>query len=149
MQQICKKFNTYNFHDSKLISFRLIRNEMKEDVTSEDICFEMELLKDQRPGHYKWKKAKLTLKDCRIVRMNLDLLGKRWCSDDIDSAGCEAESPLKNYIQREYFQKESIGLDAIHWSENALAEYLHFNITLVQPGGAIDIFAKDFELDEN
>jgi len=90
------------------------------------------------------QKAELIFYDCKIIRMDLDLVGKRMCSDDIESNVCLLNSLLKKQIEEEYFTNVR---GVVKLSEkDVLAGYLHFSIHLVEPGGDIDIFAKDFEL---
>jgi hypothetical protein len=137
MQKICDNFNKYDFHDSKLISFKLIRKELGNGFISEDICFTLKLLERMQEGRTQLTNAKLILKDCRIIKMDIDLVGKRLCADDIANAKCEINSDLKSSLQSGYLKYE----------EGALNDYLHFNITLIPPGGTIDILAKKFELE--
>jgi len=79
--------------------------------------------------------AKLVLKSCTILRMNLDLSWKHVVSDDISSAVCKADSDLKKEIERQLTNENK-----------PLQDYLHFAISLIPPAGEIHALARDFEL---
>ena len=68
---------------------------------------------------------------------DIDLQGKRECSDDISSAKCEANTELMTKVQTERLQ----------YSPDALAEHFHFSIYLIPPGGTVDIIASGFRLE--
>jgi hypothetical protein len=80
-------------------------------------------------------------KDCRIIKLDLDLLGKQLCGGDIAASSCAMESALKEKIETEELPDFDLPQD-----EQPLAEYLHFRILLIHPAGEINFFAKDFEL---
>jgi len=132
-QDICRRFNSLHWHDSKLVGVHI---SYSADDRTDDVCFQIELLTNPQPGNYQWKSAKLKITECTIIKLDMDLDGKHVCSDDIAEAFCTAESPLKDQLEREQLKHE----------EKPLAGYLHFRISLIPPGGEIDLFAKDFEL---
>lgn len=132
-EDICRRFNELHWHDSKLVGIHISRS--GEDRTDE-LYFQIELLTNPQPGNYQWESAKLKFMECTIIKLDLDLDGKYECSDDIWEAYCTKESSLKDQIKREQLKNE----------ENPLAEYLHFRISLIPPGGEINLFARDFEL---
>jgi len=132
MCEICNEFNRFDYHDSKLLTFQLLRRGTTHEFV-EDFCFDIELSMD---ANNNYEKAKLILKDCRIILLDLDLVGKQECSDHIASAICQDSSELKTNLINKYFQYE----------QNALTGYLHFQIILIPPGGSADVFAKNFEL---
>ena len=142
--QICKKFEEYYWHDSKITSFKLIRR--WEGVRMvEDFLIELSLLIDNDPAQYKWEKADLVFKDCMGLKIDLNLKGKLFCSDDISEAYCEEDSSLKQNIAFElgYPQRPD---ELLPKYLDPLAEYYFFKIALCSPGGDIQILAKDFEL---
>lgn len=131
---ICQRFNKINWHDSKLIEINIA---YISDYHRYDIYLKIKLLTNPMPGHYDWRDAILRIRDCTIIRMNVDLTAKLTCADDISVAYCEKETPLKKQIER---------VDLTH-EENPLADYLHFHLGLIVPGGDVDIFAKNFDLE--
>jgi hypothetical protein len=81
-------------------------------------------------------KAELVFKNCRLIKFDMDLVGKRYCGDDILAAECKIDSDFKKKMQMELFKYE----------KHELNSYLHFKITLIPPGGELDILAEDFEM---
>lgn len=130
-EEICARFNSFDLHDSKLFSVHVVRNEASD---SDDVLLDINLhpLRGEQDG----KGAQLRFKDCTIIKLDLDLDGKRVCSDDIMCNVASIESSLKQRIEKEQLPSES----------EPLAEYLHFHIGLIHPGGTIDVFARDFDL---
>jgi len=84
----------------------------------------------------KYINKKLIFNECRIILIDIDLVGKYLCADDILSNSCGHDSELKRNIINKHFSNE----------KHALNDYFHFNITMIPPGGNIDIFAKGFDL---
>lgn len=138
LEDICTRFNTVRWHDSKLIGLRISPT---EDGLSHNVCFDIRLLTNSQPSAYEGNDEKLIMKDCRIIKLDLDLLGKQLCGGDIASAFCEKESPLKQSIEDEQLTHFDLPQE-----ESLLAEYLHFRILLIHPGGEINVFARNFEL---
>lgn len=138
LEETCARFNRLAWHDSKLISLRL---HPSEDNLTHSVDFGLKLLTNAEPGEYEWSDATLTAKDCRIIKLDLDLLGKQLCGGDIASASCDIESEFKEKIETQ----ELPAFD-LPQGEQPLAGYLHFRILLIHPGGEINLFAKDFEL---
>lgn len=131
VEDVCTRFNNLNWHDSKLLGIELLRRQGTDYLRCR-----LKLLWDSRPGQYRWKDATLTFQDCTILKLDLDLAGKRVCADDIAGARCTWQSALKDQLEREQLQHEKA----------PLAQFLHFTISLIPPGGSIDVFAKEFEL---
>ena len=132
---ISERFNKINWHDSKLIEVYIT---YAPDLHRNDVHLKLRLLTNANAGSYEWTDATLRIQDCTIIRMNLDLTAKLTCSDDIAIAFCEKETSLKERIQREDLKYEV----------NPLADYLHFHVSLIAPAGGLDIFAKNFELED-
>jgi len=131
MNEICSKFNAIPWHDSKLLTFELVRC---NDGEKQDLYIKLQLRVDSKNNRLDAKT--LILEDCHIVMMNLDLKGKYICSDDISSATCSEGSPLKDKLMREFTSDEA----------NIIKDCFHFRITCIPPGGEIDVLAKNFEL---
>jgi hypothetical protein len=138
LNEVCARFNSIAWHDSKLISLRVYAS---DDHLTHNVDFGLKLLTNAKPGEYEWSDATLTAKDCRIIKLDLDLLGKQLCGGDIASASCDTETEFKKKIETE----ELAAFD-LPQGERPLAEYLHFRILLIHPGGEVNLLAKDFEL---
>jgi len=79
----------------------------------------------------------IVFKDAVFFFCDIDLQGKRECSDDISSGTCDSSSDLMNKLQNE----------RLKYSPGALTGYFHFSIYLIPPGGTVDIIASDFRLE--
>jgi hypothetical protein len=126
---VCARFNGLFWHDSKLRGFRILN---RDDV--DDCEFELEL---RGPAGSELIRRILVLQDAVFLFCDLDLQGKRECSDDISSAKCNADSDPKTRIQNE----------RLSLTHDALIEYLHFSFYLIPPGGSIDVIAAGFKID--
>jgi len=131
LDDICKRFNDLKWHDSKLIGYSVLPS---KDGSTHDVHFQMEWLTDYKEGIPSWAEGKLTIRDCTVIKADLDLDGKHVCDDSIANALCVKESDLKREIEHEQLKHE----------QKPLAEYLHFRILLIAPGGEINLFAKGF-----
>jgi hypothetical protein len=79
----------------------------------------------------------IVFEDAVFFFSDIDLQGKRECSDDISSARCGANTDLMIKLQN----------DRLKDSPAALAEYLHFSFYLIPPGGSVDVIASGFRLE--
>ena len=116
------------WHDSKL---RGVHVQHRGDV--DDVILHVEL---RGPSTAEFATLSVVLEDAAFFICDLDLHGKRECSDDISSANCSAESELKEKIQKE----------RLKFSPDALKDYLHFRFYMIPPGGAMDVIAANFRL---
>ena len=119
-----QRFNDHLWHDSKLRGMSVYRSDRREVVT-------LSVLLRQRD-------APPVLVDVTFLQSvycscDLDLEGKRLCSDDIESASCNASSSWRDEIVRGH-------------PGDSFDEYCHFNVNLIEPGGTIDVLAVDFEV---
>jgi hypothetical protein len=125
-----ESFNRLKWHDSKLRSLRILRNgdldEVRLDVELRGVS-EQELTP-----------ITVVFEDAVFFFSNIDLQGKRECSDDISSGTCEATSDLMTKLRNEQLK----------YSPNALAGYFHFSIYLIHPGGNVEIIAAGFKLEK-
>jgi hypothetical protein len=121
-------FNRLIWHDSKLLSFRIIR---KNDV--DEVVLEVEL---RGISENELTAMTVTLEDAVFFLSDIDLQGKRECADDISSARCETKTDLMAKLQN----------GRLKYSPEALAGYFHFSIYLIPPGGNLDIVAGGFRL---
>jgi len=79
----------------------------------------------------------VVFEDAVFFFCDIDLQGKRECSDDISSAKCAAKTQLMTKLQNERLKD----------SPDALAGYLHFSFYLIPPGGTVDVLASAFRLE--
>jgi len=124
------QFNRLPWHDSKLLGIQIRRSSEKD---SDEVVCDV-LLRGEQRGKYNPVKIEFT--DCAVVRLDMDLIGKRMCSDDIAEAACLSNSELMQRILSERTKAE----------QNWITGTLHYQIMLVQPGGTIDIFASGFQI---
>ena len=125
---VCEQFNRLKWHDSKLRSFCVSR---KGDTDHVVVFLELRGISTQELAP-----ATLILEDAAYIKAELDLEGKYQCSDDISSASCSIEGPLK----QELLQSQ------LKYSPGALDGYYLFDLFLIPPGGRIQVFAKGFKL---
>jgi len=133
--QICESFNGIELHDSKLVSLRLRREQTRNGADIDNVELSLKLLRHSR-GTSEYVDAVLIFKDCGALRMDLDLIGKQLCADDIASALCQSVSAMDATIAE--------GRSASR--HNDAVGFLHYTITLIPPGGEVHIFARDNEL---
>ena len=118
------RFNAIQWHDSKLLglSFRRVNSEDETAISAE--------LQTDRNA---LEPARIVLLGCTYIELVVDLDGKRACADDISSAACYMDSDWTRNLKQ---QNPHDNFDG----------YLHFRITLIPPGGIINLLARDFEV---
>ncbi len=127
---VSESFNRLIWHDSKLRSLRILRNDDLDEV-----LLDVELR--GMPGQ-ELTPMTVVLENAVFFFSHIDLQGKRECSDDISSAKCEAKTDLMIKLQNE----------RLKYSPDALAGYFHFSVYLIPPGGTVDVIASGFRLRE-
>ncbi len=128
-ENISESFNRLIWHDSKLRSLQILR---KDDL--DDVFLHVELR--GMPGQ-ELTPMTIVFQDAVFFFSDLDLQGKRECSDDISSAKCEAKTELLTRLQNERLKH----------SPDALSGYFHFSVYLIPPGGTVDVIASGFRLE--
>lgn len=128
--RLVDSFNRMYWHDSKLLSIEINRN---EDVDEVILNIEMRGV----PGQV-LKPIKMIFEDAVFFFSDLDLQGKRECADDISGAKCGTETALMLKLRNEKLKN----------SPDSLKGYFHFSIYLIPPGGSIDIIAAGFKSQE-
>lgn len=126
---VSESFNRLLWHDSKLRSLAIVRRDDLDEVVLE---VELRGMPEQELAP-----VTIVLEDAVFFFTDIDLQGKRECSDDISSAKCAAKTDLMTKVQKERLQN----------SPNALAEYFHFSVYLIPPGGTVDVIASGFRLE--
>jgi hypothetical protein len=132
LEDVPELFNRLPWHDSKL---RGVCVQHRGNI--DDVILDIELW----DSNYKLIPVKIVLEDTSFFLCDLDLRGKRACSDDISDAICCTESELKNKIQEERLPLSPVKLEA-----DALKNDFHFWFYLIPPGGTIDVIAANFRL---
>jgi hypothetical protein len=129
-ESVSDSFNRLRWHDSKLLSLRVVRN----DDDLDDVLLDVELR--GMPGQ-ELTPMTVVLEDAVFFFSDIDLQGKRECADDISSGKCWGESNLMTKLQTE----------RLKYSPDALAGYFHFSVYLIPPGGTVDVIASGFRLE--
>ena len=124
----CDDLNHLSWHDSKLLSFSVVRRD-----DTDDVVLNLEL---RGMSEAELTAATLTLKDAVYIKIEMDLEGKMQCGDDISSAGCTMESELRDELLRTQFK----------YSPTALNGCFLFDLYLIPPGGRLQVFAESFTL---
>lgn len=128
-ENVSESFNRLLWHDSKLRSLGIVR---RDDL--DEVILQVELR--GMPGQ-ELTPMTIVLEDAVFFFSDIDLQGKRECSDDISSATCEAKTDLMTKLQNE----------RLKYSPDALAGYFHFSVYLIPPGGTVDVIASGFRLE--
>jgi hypothetical protein len=126
---VSESFNRLIWHDSKLRSLRIAR---KDDL--DEVLLDVEL---RGMPEQELTPMTIVFEDAVFFFSDIDLQGKRECSDDISSAKCGANTDLMIRLQNERLKN----------SPAALAEYFHFSLYLIPPGGTVDVIASGFRLE--
>ena len=123
------RFNKLEWHDSKLRSFAVVREDDRDNIV-----LHLEL---RGMSELEFTPAALTLEDAIYLKAEVDLDGKSQCADDISSAVCQIDSALK----KELLESQ------LKYSPTALDGYYLFDIYLIPPGGRIQVFARNYKLE--
>jgi hypothetical protein len=127
---VSESFNRLFWHDSKLRTLRILRN----DNDLDDVHLEVDL---RGVSEQELTPMTVIFEDAVFFFCDIDLQGKRECSDDISSGTCEASSDLMAKLLNE----------RLKYSPNALEGYFHFSVYLIPPGGTVDIIASGYKLE--
>lgn len=137
IHDICERFSRLQWHDSKLIELRLLKHAERKY----DLQLDLDLIIGFSEGRTERSKKRAIFEECRIIRTDLDLLGVLMCDGAIASAVCypdaiELEKKIRDKAERFDFPE----------SYNPLERCLGFLIEMINPGGEIVVFAKDFQI---
>ena len=133
---IITKFNQLAWHDSEVLSFFLTENDLGHDMELTVNLFEANGL-----NSYEKNIRVIKFKQCRVITMDLDLLGMKLCGGTISSAICSTDS-----IGVELKERNKIREFDLPQENLPLKECLVFEIEMIHPSGNMIIFAKDFEI---
>lgn len=137
IEEISKRFNSQQWHDSKIRSLCFYITEEEEDR----IAISLKLLQVEGPP----KLVELIFYESMYFDSEIFFEGKKRCSDDLWDAECFIESDwiarlkAKNPLKRHYLYADP---------DEYFRGYLHFHFDLCNPeDGSIDILAKDFSFE--
>jgi hypothetical protein len=136
--EVCVAFSQIRWHDSKLVDLHLVRDGEKKKY---DLRLNLDLIEGFSEGRSKRSNRSALFLDCRIIQADLDLLGVLICGGDIASAVCYA-----NAVDLEKKSRNKARQFDFPQRYNPLEKCLGFLIEMINPGGEIIVFAKDFEL---
>lgn len=124
---IIEKFKTLPWHDAKFLALSLARIADGNDLVEISVAF---------PSSTDWAAPRaLSFIDVTYMKINIDLEGKRVCSDSISSASCSKSSDWLHSLAKN--------------THDDFGGYLHFRIALIPPGGSVDVLAKGFVYRDN
>src|SRR5258708_9235895 len=137
-EKICFRFSQVPWHDSKLTDLYLLRD---DETKKCDLRLGLDLNVAFSKERIERSKSLAVFKECRILQVDLDLLGVLICGGDIASGVCyedavDFERRRRNKAQQFDFPQRY----------NPLEKCLAFLIEMINPGGEIVVLAKDFEL---
>jgi hypothetical protein len=125
-----ERFNSLRWHDSKLVGVCFYKSDGEDRVK-----LSLELLGEGGT----LTSAEVVFKECAYFVADVFLAAKSMCADDISGAECYETSEWKKAVSKPQ------AFDVIQ-GNRGLEQHLHFSISLIPPGGTIDLLARDFEL---
>jgi hypothetical protein len=136
--EVFTRFAQIHWHDSKLLDLHLLKDAENKKY---DLRLDLELVVSPNLGSVEWSKESIIFRKCRIIQLDLDLLGVLMCGGDIGSAVFYKSATL--------FEKD--GRNKIHQFDlpqefNPLESCFGVQIEMIHPGGEIVVFARDFDI---
>jgi hypothetical protein len=135
--EVCSRFSEVRWHDSKLLDLCLLKDNLRKRY---DMRLSLDLIIGWREGIIERSKKNAYFRECRILKTDLDLLGVLICGGDIASATCYADAVE---LEKGSDKVRQFGFPQNH---NPLEDCLGFLIEMINPGGEIIVFARNFEL---
>jgi len=138
-EEVCLRFSQLHWHDSKLLDLCVLKQDREKRY---DIQVTLDLITVYRQGSGPDScKKNAIFKNCRSIQTDLDLLGVLICGGAISSATCyqdavDFETKRRNGTRQFDFPE----------SHNPLEKCMVFLIEMINPGGEIVVFARDFQL---
>jgi len=132
------RFSQVQWHDSKLLDLHLVRHGEKKQY---DLRLDLNLVVGFSDGRTERNKTIALFEDCRVIQADIDLLGVLLCDGAIASAVCytdavDLERKIRDRGSRFDFPE----------SYNPLEKCLGFVIEMINPGGELIVFARDFQM---
>jgi len=125
-----ERFDSLLWHDSKLVGVSFYKSDGEDRM-------KLSLILIGEGGML--SPVEVVFKECAYFSADVFLAAKSMCSDDISGAKCYESSDWKRAVS------EPQPFDVIQ-GNRGLDQHLHFSISLIPPGGTINLLAKDFEL---
>lgn len=138
IEDIRKKFEQLYWHDSRIINLRLIKYEVDRKYNLE---LDINLYEETAKGKIEHKRKIIIFRNCRIIKLDFDLLGLLFCNGDISNATC-----YTNATQIEEERRGKLQHFDFPNTFNPLEKCLVFSIEMIHPAGEILIFARTFEI---
>lgn len=131
-----KLFDGIAWHDSEILSFELIEN-----GATYELLLSLGLFEKENDAGYQKNFRILRFPNCRIIRMDLDLLGMKLCGGTISSAFCNMDASKYEATTRNRTKDFDLPQNRL-----PLQNCFVFVIELIKPTGTITVFAEDFEM---
>jgi hypothetical protein len=136
--RICDAFSRLHWHDSRLLDLHLLKI---TEARLYELQLDIDFIEKKVGSTYERNRRIITFKECRIIQLDLDLLGLLFCGGDISNAWCHKdaasfEKDKRNKVVQFDFPQE----------HNPLDQCVGFQIEMIHPGGEINVIAKRFEL---
>lgn len=136
-EEISKRFEQISWHDSKLRGIAITQGKESRG----DVVLEIDLLTGDPSKKYEWSPVEVRFQQTRIFQCELDFLGLRYCDSAIFGGTCTDQSDFLDHVVTDIIQKFTLPQTA-----EDLANLRHFCIEFINPGGEINIIARDFEI---
>jgi hypothetical protein len=136
-EEISKRFEQIWWHDSKLGGIAIVADKGSRG----DVVLQIHLLTGDPSKKYEWSPVEVRFLETRIFQCELDFLGLRYCGSDIACGTCPDQSNFLTHVQTDIINKFDLPQTAAD-----LANLRHFCIEFINPGGEINIIARDFEI---
>ena len=138
IRDTCERFSQVQWHDSKLLNLQLVKH---ADRKQYDLRLDLDLIIGFSQGRTERSEKSALFEGCRIIQTDLDLLGVLMCDGAIASAVCYADA-----IELERKMRDKAEQFDFPESYNPLEKCLGFLIEMINPGGEIVVFAREFHM---
>lgn len=136
--EVCARFSRLHWHDSKLLNVHLLRTFGERKY---DLQLDIDLITGFEQGEFQRSDNTVVFEECRIVQMDFDLLGIVICGGDIGSATCYVDA-----VDLESKYRAKLPQFDFPQSYSPLEECVGFLIEMINPGGELVVFARNFQL---
>lgn len=136
--RVCDAFSQLHWHDSRLSNLNLLKI---TEAKSYELQLDIDFIEVVAGRPYERNRRIITFKECRLIQLDLDLLGLLFCGGDISNAWCH-----KDAIGFEKDKRNKIEQFDFPQKHNPLDLCVGFQIQMVHPGGEIHVIARSFEL---
>jgi hypothetical protein len=136
-EEISKTFEQFCWHDSKLGGIAIVTDKGHR----EDVVLRIYALPGDPNKKHEWSPFEVRFLEARIFQCELDFLGLKYCGAAIFCGTCSDQSDFFAHVATDIISKFTLPQTA-----GDLANLRHFRIDFVDPGGVINIVARDFEI---